>query len=346
VGWDQLLYRDIGFLSAGVFARLEWPENVVDLCAVRRLGSKSSPHHSIRSASRLVREDRVGTSTTVTFPNWLQLWPAVIHAAEQLHSELASEENPAEALELWSRLVLDSRMKRVWVVLYKKKRNRHKAIEEFLHPACMTNASDAARKRRRALELREKGGPKTVSEADLLEAEAALLESLCDPPADPRWSEQDRAVQLFLRRAYEAALDHELEFLSDLEAKASKLQKVAKRLQSDAAILSSLGMEREARKLLRIASNCEDKAFNILPIQDIPSEQTDAPRFSLKTDDPWIITRRRGDLQLGTFVANLSVITGTLFGQALYGTLAIVANVRFNREDVTHRKVWEMLRLK
>jgi len=30
--------RDIGFLSVGAFARSEWPESVVDLCAVRRLG--------------------------------------------------------------------------------------------------------------------------------------------------------------------------------------------------------------------------------------------------------------------------------------------------------------------
>jgi hypothetical protein len=286
----------------------------------------------------------VSTSTTVTFPNWVPT--AVIDAAKQLHSELASEENPAEALELWSRLMFDLRMKRVWQELYKKKRNRHKATEGFFHPACMTNASDATRKRRTGLELREKGGLKNASEADLLEAEAALVEGEYDPLADPRWSEQDRAVQLFLRRAYEAGLNHELVFLSDLEAKVSKLQKVAKRLRSDSAVLSSLGMEREARKLQRIASNCDCEAFRILPNQPIPSEQNDGPPFNLQTDDPWIITRRRGDLELRTFLANLSVITGTLFGQALYGTLATVANVRFNREDVTHRRVWEMLRLK
>jgi hypothetical protein len=280
----------------------------------------------------------VSTSTTVTFPNWLLLLPAVIHAAEQLHSELASEKNPAEALELWSRLVFDSRMKGVWQELYKKKRDRHKATKEFFYPACLTNASDAARKRRRALELRKKSGPKTVSEADLLEAEAAVLESLYDPPADPRWSEQDRAVQLFLRRAYEASLDHELVFLSDLEAKASKLQKVAKRQRSGAAILSSLGMECEAQKLQQIASDCDDEAFNILPY--------DGVHFSLQTHDPWVITRRRGDLELRTFVANLSIITEPLFGKTLHGTLATVANVRFNRKDVTQRTVWEMLRLK
>jgi hypothetical protein len=288
-------------------------------------------------ADRRKWEGRVSASTTITFPNWLL--PAVVHAAEQLHSAVGSEENPAEALELWSRLVFDPRMKRVWSELYKKKRIHHKGTDEFFYPACLTNASGAARQRRRALEFREKGDPKSVSEADLLEAEAALLESLYDPPSDPRWSEQDRAVQLFLRRVYKAALNHELIFLSDLEAKVSKLQKVAKRQRSDAAILKSLGLKREARKLRQIASDLDKDAFSTLPYGG-------ANNYSLETDDPWIITRQRGDLELRTFVANLSTVTGTLFKQTLYGTLATVANVRFNREDVTHRKVREMLRVK
>jgi hypothetical protein len=275
----------------------------------------------------------MGTSTTVTLPKWVP--PSVIHAAEQLQSELASEENPAEAQELWSRLVLDSRMKRVWQELYKKKYIHHRATEEFLYPACLTNASDAARKRRRALELRQKGGPINESEADLLEAEAALVEGEYDPPADPRWSEQDRAVQLFLHKVYRTALNHELIFLSDLEAKVSKLQKVAKRLRSDAAILSSHGMEREARKLHRIATDCDSEAVSILPYEH---------GFSFKTDDPWIIVRRRGDLELRAFVVDLSIITGTLFGKTLFGTLATVSNVRFNRQNATAGKVREMLR--
>jgi hypothetical protein len=273
------------------------------------------------------------TSTAVTFPVWVP--PSVIHAAEQLHSELASEENPAEGQELWSRLVLDSRMKRVWKELYKKKYIHQRPTQEFFNPACLTNASDAARKRRGALELRQKGGPINESEADLLEAEAALVGGMYDPPADPRWSEQDRAVQLFLHKVYRTALDHELIFLSDLEAKVSELQKVAKRLRRDAAMVSSLGMEREARKLHRIASDCDDEAVSILPYEH---------GFSHKTDDPWIIVRRRGDLELRAFVADLSTITRTLFGQILRGTIATVSNVRFNRQDVTRKKIREMLR--
>jgi hypothetical protein len=324
------------FFSAGVFARLEWLEGAVDLCAIRWLGSTPCDRRGI--IVRLAGEDRMSTSMKVTFPKWVP--PAVIDAAKQIHAETASEENPVEAEEFWSRLVFDPRMERVWKELYKKKRIHYKPTEEFAHPACMTNASIAARNRRLALELRQQDGRKNKSEADFLDAEAALLEGEYDPPADPRWSEQERAMQLFLLRAYQAALDHELVYLSDLEAKVRKLQNVAKRLRSDAAILSSFGMEREARKLKNIASHCDDEAFNILPYDD----ENSAHSWSLKTDDRWIIVRRQGDLELRAFVVSLSIITGTLFRKILYGTLATVSNVRFDRQDVTAEKVREMLR--
>jgi hypothetical protein len=279
----------------------------------------------------------VSTSAAVTFPSWVPT--AIIHEAEQPHAGLASEENPGEALEVWSRLVLDSRMERVWRELYKRKRTRSQATEEFFYPACVTKASIAARNRRRASELRKKGGPINERDADLLEAEAALEEGDKDPPADPRWSEQDRGVQLFLHRAYKAALDHELVFLSDLKEKVSKLQNVAKRLRCDASILSSLGMKREARKLRRIASDCDDDASAILPDRD-----SDGSVLRPQVDyDPWIITRRRKNLELRTFVASLSITTEQLFGEALCGALATISNVRFNRADVTRGKVREML---
>jgi hypothetical protein len=300
----------------------------------------------------------VSKSATVTFPIWVR--PAVIHAAEQLRSEFASEENPAEAQEVWWRLVSDSRMKGVWRDLYKKKRLKHKATEEFYYPACVKHASIAAKNRRLAVELREKGGSTNKSEADFLEAEAVLPEDesypFPDPTwseqyltvqlflhnvyrkvilPDPRWNEQDCAVQLFFHNAYRDALDHELVFLSDLEKKVGKLQGISEQLRDIAAILSSLGRKREARKLRQIASDCDDHASNILPERNSDGSLA---------DDPWIITRRRGDSKVRTFVANLSITTRQLFGRTLYGTLATVTNVAFNRQDITDTKVRDMLR--
>ncbi len=276
-------------------------------------------------------EHRVCNSTSVTFPDWIPR--AVIDKAEQLRAGISTEENPTEALEVWSRLVLDARMKRVWQELYKKKRIGHQASEEFFYPACVTNKSFAARDRRRASELRKKGGPENEKEANLLEAEAAVVESINDPPS--KWIEQDRAVQLFLYHAYKQALDHELVFLSDLEDKARKVQEIAKRLRCDGATLSSLGMKREARKLQKIASDCDDEALNMLPTRE---------RDGSLSDDPWIITRRRGDLKVRTFVTSFSIPVQSMFGTSLYSTVATVTNVALDGQNLTGPKVREMLR--
>jgi hypothetical protein len=283
----------------------------------------------------------VSTSISDKFPNWIP--PAIIHAAEQLHAELMSERNPTEALAVWSRLVFDSRMKRVWQELYKKNRLNHQATEEFFYPACVTHKSFAAKNRRVALEIRQKGSPENEKDANLLEAEAAVLESINDPHADSKWSEQDRAVQLFFYHAYKEALDHKLVFLSDLEAKSSdleaksrKVQEVAERLRCEAATLSSLGMKRAARKLREIASDCDYEALNILPARESDGSLA---------DDPWIIARRRGNLAVRTFVTSFSIPVSQIFGTNLYSTLATVTNVVFNDKDLTGGKVRDMLRI-
>jgi hypothetical protein len=276
----------------------------------------------------------VSTSISDKFPNWIP--PAIIHAAEQLHAELMSERNPTEALVVWSRLVFDSRMNRVWQELYKKKRLNHLATEEFFYPACVTHKSFAAKNRRVALKIRQKGGPENERDANLLEAEAAVLESIDDPHTDSKWSEQDRAVQLFFYHAYKEALDHKLVFLSDLEAKSRKVQEIAERLRCEAATLSSLGMKREARKLREIASDCDDEALNILPARESDGSLA---------DDPWIIARRRGNLAVRTFVASFSIPVSQIFGTNLYSTLATVTNVVFNDQNLTGGKVRDMLRI-
>jgi hypothetical protein len=81
-----------------------------------------------------------------------------------------------------------------------------------------------------------------------------------DPPADPRWSEQDRAVQNFLRHTYRNFLDLKPVLLSDLTAKMNKLRDVAGGLHQQAATLQSLGKQSDAQKLEEIASDCDEEA--------------------------------------------------------------------------------------
>ena len=273
----------------------------------------------------------VSTLPPPTFPKWVPA--AVVEAAKPLYAQLASEQDPAKAEKILSRLTSDPRMKRVWDELYKKKRFEHPAADEFLHAARVTNASHAAASRQRASELRKAGGADNQRNADLLEAEATALESEGDPPADPRWSEQERAVQLFLFHAYRTALDLKPVFLSDLQANVRKLRGVAEVLRTQAATLQSLGMDGDAQKLNEIASDCDDEARNM------------DPERLASGDDPWIITRQRGDVELRTFVADLSIAMQMLFRETLHGTLATVANVVLDRQDMTFEKIRDMIRV-
>jgi hypothetical protein len=251
--------------------------------------------------------------------------------AEELHAEFATE-NRADGLAVLSRLVSDPRMKLVWEELYKKSRDdKYQTTEEFFYPARVTSASWAAIHRQQACELRKTGGEANEREARLLEAEATLEESAEDSPTDTGWSEQDRAVQLFLYQACHSALDIHPVFLADIQAKVKELCKISENLREQAAILQSFGMGRNARKLGEIAADCDDEAWNLEP---------NKPR----ADDPWIITRNRGDSNVRTFVADLSISTQSLFGSALSGTLATTANVVFNRNDMTGARVREWLR--
>ena len=61
-------------------------------------------------------------------------------------------------------------------------------------------------------------------------------------------------------------------------------------------------------------------------------------------DNPWIITRQNEDVELRSFVIDLSIRTTMLFQKELHSTLATVANVVFNRQDLTRSRVREMLR--
>jgi hypothetical protein len=223
-----------------------------------------------------------------TIPSWVP--PAIVAQAEEMAPETAADGTHTKGPEIFERLIVDERMKTVWKELYKKKRIDHKSTEEFLHPAYLTTASRVAAYRQSAVKLRKKGGARNESEAKFFEDLAALLEHDGDAPTDPRWSEQDRAAQRFFCGAYRNALDVEPVFRSDLNAKVEKLRRSAKDLQRVTATLRSLGMKAEARKLEKVAAECDEKASNILP-----NRHSDEDYFRPQADDPWILTRRSGD---------------------------------------------------
>lgn len=276
------------------------------------------------------------------FPEWLRS-AAVRHEAKRLWNELPKEKDPVKARKVLEPLISNPKMKLVWDELYRKNKDRSKP-EEFFNPARLTNASNAAAYREGASELREKGGDKNRRDAELLEFEARRIEALPAGRPASKQSEQDRAAQLFLSRAYRAALDTEPQLVSDIQAKVRKLRKVAKTLQKVAAELDTVGIvvtEIYAERLRDIASDCSDDATVMTP---------------RPANDPWLVTRKHGDIRRKTFVAKLSYTTHALFKKTLANTIATVTNVVFSSQSddltggqrresaITGEDVREMLR--
>ena len=95
-------------------------------------------------------------------------------------------------------------------------------------------------------------------------------------------------------------------------------------------------MADEARELKTIAEACVDQATDVR--ENLRAHEKEG-------DDPWIITRNKGDIELRAFVADMVITTTTLFETELYGTIANIANAVFERSDITELTVREMLRV-
>ena len=253
------------------------------------------------------------------FPEWLQ--SAVRHEATRLWSKLPTEKDPIKAQKVLTQLISNPLMKRVWDELYKNKIGNHRG---FLHPARLTNSSKAAVLRERAHELREKGGDKNDHDADLLEFEARLIQRIPEKPADPTWSEQERAVQSFLAHAYRAALENKPKVFSEIQIKVRKLQQIADSIRKISKELESIVGPIYAATLMNVADECDDDARIM------------EPRLG---NEPWIVVRRRGDVLRKTFVARLSYATHFLFAKTLHNTIANVTNVVFGSEHTASDQV-------
>ena len=99
----------------------------------------------------------VRSSSVPSFPDWLK-WEAIREQAKELWEKLPTEKDPAKAQQVLEQLITNPLMNFVWGELYKKNRINHKSTGQYKYPACVTNVSRAARMRRRAAEVRQKGG--------------------------------------------------------------------------------------------------------------------------------------------------------------------------------------------
>jgi hypothetical protein len=290
----------------------------------------------------------LNNSPPPTFPEWVP--PPVREVTRELNTDLAKEKDPVKARDVLWRLVSNPLMNQVWREVFRKKRAGDKPTEEYLNPA-FTYALRVAAFRQKASDHRGKGDEVNVREAESLEAAATLLEAEAkvmkgefDPLVHPRWTRQERAAQILLQHAYRTALDDEPVFRSSLIIKTNDLRRVAKEMQKGAEILQSHNLTHEAGKLKNFGEEIEEEANNEDPYFDPETGQsTDSPRFPY-IDNPWVLVRGTADVPVRSFVICLSITTVNLFGKALYSTLANIANVVFERDDVTDGSVREILR--
>jgi hypothetical protein len=270
----------------------------------------------------------VKASTMPGFPFWLQNRSAVCQEAEELWSELPTENDSSQAQKALAELITNPLMKLVWDELY---RNDRKNPGEFMNPARLTNKSQAAAYRGAAIELREKGNEKNSEDANWLEFEARVIESVSEEWVYSDLSEQDCAARFLFSRVYRIALDHEPVILADVQAKTKQLRNIAGRLRSiaqqqlraTATDLASVGeilgryheqkleVDAYTTKLDQIADDCLQDAIVMQPV----------------AGDLGIIVRKRGDIPLRTIVGKLAKVTYALFMKPLYGTIANLTNV-------------------
>ena len=250
----------------------------------------------------------------------------IVEEAARLRKTLDGSTSNA-AREILSALETDPRMGVVWKQLYKTKRTEHRKTQEFLHPARVTNASIAHGLNENAARLRANGN---ASEAKMLEAEARWQLRQPEEFFDPNLSEQDYGVQIFFRKAFECATSIEPMFRKDVMTHVNKLRRVERALRRQADVLCSLGMDRVAAKVIKIAESCEDTAR----IKSPP----------VKKRDPAIIVRNRRDAPARTLAVDLSIESSRLFGDELPGLCARIANVVMQRRDITREMVQEWLR--
>lgn len=127
---------------------------------------------------------------------------------------------------------------------------------------------------------------------------------------------------------------------TDAKSMADKLRGVAKQLQKIATDLNSMGGMSGiyAEKVIAIAKDCESDATVTEPN---------------RTASPWLVDRKRGDIERRTYAAHLFAAADEIFGRPLYSTIANVTNVVFSAQtsgdhrsanSITVSTVREMLR--
>jgi hypothetical protein len=239
-------------------------------------------------------------------------------------------------ITLLRRLTTDTRMKKVWDELVRKKRLRHEKTEDFIHPAtCGPGfwSLEAQSIQRRADKYRKLGGKDDLLQAKRIETNARIAEfadrtTVYSTLALPNLTPQSRALAFLFQTVMRLAqpTPHSVSMLEARKA-VRRFRKMAELVRADATQQQCAGSF-QAPQLLEAAfayDELADQAAGVL-------------------QDPLLGRRKpRGDSRLKGLVVGLTFATRGIFGAPLYGTVATLANVVLDRRDLTDDKVRKMV---
>jgi hypothetical protein len=242
------------------------------------------------------------------------------------------------SIELLRRLACDPRMEGVWAELLKRKRAKYKTTAVYFHPASSgleTFWTPEARSRlRRANAIRSLDDGEPSAEAKHVETLAVLAEFAgvaCLLPryeGQPEIPRQHLALMALFHQASELARQKPRAVSqSDARTTRNRCVAMAKRILADNSELQRLRGYRDER-LERAAFAYMERADDLAP----------AP------GSPLLVNRKHGrNESTKGFVLELAATTKAIFGASLFGTVATLTNVAFDRADITAGQIRRMV---
>jgi hypothetical protein len=217
-------------------------------------------------------------------------------------------------------------MEGVWTELLKRRRSDYKSSQEFRYPATpqMEWSPTVRALLRRAQMLHRNSASGNEREAKQIEAHAALVR-VTDNYTWGTWSWnlpiQELALVAFFDLAFHFACSAARPVPRALAQKRrAHFLNMASRIRADVASLDG-GF---SQRLIDAAFAYEELADGAAP----------------PPGHPLLVQRkRRSDERQTAFVIELAAAAAAIFGQRLYGTVAVVANVAFECDDWTGARV-------
>jgi hypothetical protein len=272
----------------------------------------------------------------IRIPDWVPR--PVAHLAHIMYEQETRHRAGTGSVELLRRLACDPRMKGVWAELLKRKRAKYRTTADFFYSASSGPqtfwTSEARSRLRRANVIRSLDNGGLRAEIKHLETPALLAEfaeTACLFPryeGQPEIPRQQLALAFLFHQAFAFARQKPRP-VSRTEAQAARSYylKMAKCILADNTEQQRLrGFPDE--RLSRAVFACMELADGVAP----------AP------GSPLLVKRKHGRNELiEGFVLELAATTKAIFGASLFGTVATLTNVAFDRADITASQIRKMV---